>query len=306
MEKVISMKQVKKQYKKTQVIQGLELTIDAGSTVALLGPNGAGKTTTISMILGLIEPSSGEIRIMGQAPSSRAVRERIGVMLQEVSVMDGLKVKEILNLFRSYYKRPMSLEQLLIISGLEKEANRFAEKLSGGQKRKLSFAQALAGDPELLFLDEPTVGLDTQMRKKFWEVLRVLASKGKTILFTTHYLEEADANAKRVVVLHQGKIIADGTPGYLKQTALTSTVSFTSTGPVSQEAIKQLPIVIKLDWEHTRKKVYVTSSDEFLKQLFDLQLDIKDIEVSNGRLEDAFELLTAEDVQAENGDLKNE
>ncbi|MBW7458851.1 ABC transporter ATP-binding protein, partial [Paenibacillus sepulcri] len=181
----IQLDQVTKIYKGKKAVDGLSLTIEKGSVVALLGPNGAGKTTTVSMILGLHQPTSGSVKLLGGDPRDPRIRDQIGAMLQDVSVIDNLKVNETIELFRHYYEKPLPLEQLLRISGLEKEKNKMATALSGGQQRRLGFALAVAGDPEVLFLDEPTVGMDVSSRQLFWDTIRAMAGRGRTIVLTT-------------------------------------------------------------------------------------------------------------------------
>lgn len=193
MEHVIQMEKVSKVYQGKRAVDDISFSIGKGSVTAILGPNGAGKTTMLAMLLGLTEPTEGRISVFGLPPKHNTVREKTGAMLQEVSVMDRLKVHEIIALIRSYYPQPMATEDLFAATGLAQgDLKRYAERLSGGQKRGLGFALALAGNPDLLFLDEPTVGLDTTARRRFWETVRGLAAAGKTILFTTHYLQEAD------------------------------------------------------------------------------------------------------------------
>ena len=226
MKHVVEVSHLTKKFKNKLAVDDVSFNIKKGEVVALLGPNGAGKTTTIMMMLGLIHPTKGHSKVFGDVTEKREIKERIGVMLQEVSLMDGLKVKEILQLFRSYYPRPLSLEELINITGLETEdLKKRVEKLSGGQQRRVAFALALAGDPDLLFIDEPTVGLDVQSRKLFWEKIDEFAAKGKTILFSTHYLQEADDIADRIILFNKGKVVADGSPTEIKDKLMKPIVS---------------------------------------------------------------------------------
>ncbi len=211
MQSLIQVNNVTKRFGKTTAVNNVSFTIEKGSTVAILGPNGAGKTTTISMMLGLLEPTEGRLTLFSEDPKEVAVRNRIGAMLQEVSVIDKLRGREVLELFRSYYTNPLSMEELISVTGLNDEMlKKWANKLSGGQKRRLGFALALAGNPDLLFFDEPTVGLDITARRNFWEKVNMLKEQGKTVIFTTHYLQEADDFSERIILFNNGEIIADG------------------------------------------------------------------------------------------------
>ncbi len=226
MEKIIEVNSVSKTFKHKKAVNNVSFHVNKGEIVALLGPNGAGKTTTMSMMLGLKDPTEGTVSIFGKSPKHRDVRNSLGAMLQEVSVIDSITAEEAIELFRSYYTNPIAKETLLQLSNLKSERKQRCEKLSGGQKRRLNFALALAGNPDLLFLDEPTVGMDITSRRTFWETIRKLASEGKTIILTTHYLEEADALANRILLFANGKIIADGTPDEMKATISRKTITF--------------------------------------------------------------------------------
>lgn len=248
MEKIIEINSVSKTFKHKKAVNNVSFHVGKGQIVALLGPNGAGKTTMISMMLGLKDPSEGSVSIFGKSPKHRAVRNRLGAMLQEVSVIDSISVEEAIDLFRSYYTNPIAKETLLQLSNLESEKKQRCEKLSGGQKRRLNFALALAGNPDLLFLDEPTVGMDITSRKTFWETIRKLASEGKTILLTTHYLEEADALADRILLFANGEIIADGTPDEMKATISRKTISFYAKEDIPTSLLKGLPHVTEVSF----------------------------------------------------------
>jgi len=291
MKNAIEIKNVSKQYQHKKAVDNLSLTIKEGSIVALLGPNGAGKSTTINMILGLTEPTSGQIKLLGKAPKEKSVRNKIGAMLQEVSVIDGLKVRETIDLFRSYYSNPLSTNELLKISNLESDQNKFASDLSGGQKRRLGFALALAGNPDVLFLDEPTVGMDITSRQIFWETIRSFAGSGKTIILTTHYLEEADNLADRVVVINQGNIIADGTLDEIKASTGMQHVSFTIGENVTSDHLLRLPGVTDVQQTGRRVKVYGENTDQILFSVIRNNIDVSDIETHKSGLEDAFQSL---------------
>jgi len=200
----------------TTALDGLSLSLHAGEVVALLGPNGAGKSTAVRLMLGLAAPTSGTVRIFGGDPRNAEARTRVGAMLQVARITDALKVREHIDLFRSYYPKPLSLAEVVSIAKLEGLEGRPFGKLSGGQKQRVLFALALCGDPDLIFLDEPTVGMDIEARRGLWQQIRSLADRGKTVLLTTHYLEEADALAHRVIVINQGKVVSQGTPAEIK------------------------------------------------------------------------------------------
>ena len=210
---------VTKCYGAVTALDDVTLALEPGKVTALLGPNGAGKTTAVRLMLGLTRPTAGSARLFGADPTDIEARRRTGVMLQIAKVPETLRVREHIDLFRSYYRDPMPLDAVLAAAGLGALAERKYGELSGGQQQRVQFALAICGNPELLFLDEPTVGLDVITRRAFWQEVRRLSKDGRGILLTTHYLEEADALADRVVVLHEGKILADGTPATLKAMA---------------------------------------------------------------------------------------
>jgi ABC-2 type transport system ATP-binding protein len=256
----------------------------------------------LAMLLGLTEPAEGRITVFGKQPGHSAVREKTGAMLQEVSVMDRLKVHELIKLTRSYYPQPMDTEVLYKATGLaESDLKRYAEKLSGGQKRSLGFALALAGDPDLLFLDEPTVGMDVAARRKFWETVRGLAAGGKTILFTTHYLQEAEDIADRILLFSRGTLVADGTPDEIKSQLVRSSLSFLPAGDASKLLVqlRQLPSINEISSRDGRIYVTAESTDEALRDLFTGGLEVKDVRIDQGRLDAAFEQLTGNPGEAE-------
>jgi len=202
-------------------VRAVSLTVAPGQTLALLGPNGAGKTTTIRAILGLVRPTLGTVRVFGRDPRDVATRLRIGTMLQIAELPAGLTVREHITLFSAYYPQPLAIEETLRLAALDELADRRSERLSGGQRQRLAFALAICGDPDLLVLDEPTASLDIESRVALWEQIRVLAVRGKTIVFTTHQLAEADALADRIAFISRGSIVADGSPAEIKARAGT-------------------------------------------------------------------------------------
>ncbi|MCQ6562444.1 ABC transporter ATP-binding protein [Paenibacillus mendelii] len=287
----IQLDNVSKSFKGKKAVDSLSLTIEQGTVVALLGPNGAGKTTTVSMILGLQQPTTGSVKLLGGDPREISVRDRIGAMLQEVSVVDSLKVAETINLFRSYYTKPLPLDRLLKVSNLEGERNKLASALSGGQQRRLGFAIALAGDPDVLFLDEPTVGMDVSSRQLFWETVRAMAGRGRTIVLTTHYLEEADSVADRIVVINNGKLVADGTPSEIKAGTNGRVISFTAGSSVTTELLRAIPGIDDIEWSQNRVMLKSADTDRLLINLVKYGIEMRDIEIMSGGLEEAFQTL---------------
>ncbi|TCS96588.1 ABC transporter ATP-binding protein [Hazenella coriacea] len=293
MTEVIKVENVSKSFQDKKAVDRVSFTIYSGEIVAILGPNGAGKTTTISMILGLLNPSHGKIHVFSREPKERSVREKLGTMLQDVNVMHGLKVNELLDLVRHYYPDPLSLEELISLTALnEQDLKTRVEKLSGGQKRRLSFALALAGNPDLLVLDEPTVGMDLNSRKRFWETIQQLTEHGKTIIFSTHYLQEADDIANRILLFKEGNIIADGAPAEIKSNFLTRTVSFQADSDHLLTQLKGWSEIKNVTQKNGRFYIETNNSDAILERLFNEKTGAYDIQIEQGRLEAAFEQLT--------------
>ncbi|HLJ87500.1 MAG TPA: ABC transporter ATP-binding protein, partial [Candidatus Angelobacter sp.] len=251
-----------------------------------LGPNGAGKTTAIRLLLGLSKPSAGRATIFGQDPRNFSARGRIGAMLQVARVPETLKVKEHVNLFRSYYANPLSLPEALEIAGLEGLENRPFGALSGGQKQRVLFAIAICGDPDLLFLDEPTVGLDISSRQLIWQQIRRLVNKGRTVVLTTHYLEEIDALADRVVVLNHGGVVAEGTAAEIKSsTAQRKIRCRTQLTPAEIERIAQVNSVLERD---NGVEIHTSQVEPVLRELLNRDLGLSGLEISGATLEEAF------------------
>ncbi|RDW17264.1 ABC transporter ATP-binding protein [Oceanobacillus chungangensis] len=299
MENIVQFDQVTKKFGKKTAVNGVSLAIEKGTTVAILGPNGAGKTTTISMMLGLMEPTGGAVKVFDKSPKEVAVRNRIGAMLQETSVLDMLKVREVIEMFRSYYTSPLSMEELIALTGFkEDELKKRANKLSGGQKRRLGFALALAGNPDLIFFDEPTVGLDITARRKFWERVETLKLQGKTIIFTTHYLQEADDFSERIILFNNGEIIADGKPDDIKRNIATRSVSFQTDDKEVIVLLQSFDDVIRCYEKDDRIYVVTSNTDAVLAEIFRQGVDAKDIAIEQGRLEEVFEHLTTESKEA--------
>lgn len=213
-----------KTYGSVVALKGVSFEVRRGEVLSLLGPNGAGKTTAIRLLLGLAEPSSGSVELFGMTPKNRAARVRTGVMLQAGGVPATLRVAEHVELFSSYYEKPMPVAETLAAAGLTGLEKRPFGELSGGQKQRVLFALAICGRPELLFLDEPTVGLDPESRRAIWKQVRLLKAGGASVLLTTHYLEEAEALSDRVLVIDGGRFVTEGTPAEIKEQAQSATL----------------------------------------------------------------------------------
>ncbi|WP_083427958.1 ABC transporter ATP-binding protein [Bacillus sp. FMQ74] len=292
MKEAVTVSNVTKHFQRKTAVNNISFSIEKGEIAAILGPNGAGKTTVISMILGLLKPSEGEIKLFNRVPDDQQVREKIGVMLQEVSVMPGLKVDEILELFRSYYPNPLSMKELVSLTALTKEDLKTrAEKLSGGQKRRLSFALALAGNPELLIFDEPTVGMDTSSRHRFWQTIHGLSDQGKTIIFSTHYLQEADDAAQRILFFADGRLVADDSPMQIRSRIQKQSVSFALHSDESLEKLSRHPEVERVFRRHQRIIIQTSNTDKVLALIFQENIPARDIRIEHGTLDEAFRRL---------------
>lgn len=270
----------------------MDLDIPAGQTMALLGPNGAGKTTTIDMLLGLARPDSGQVLVFGRAPTEAVKAGMVGAMLQVGSLVKDLTVRELVEMVASLYPRAMPVDQALALAGLTQLDKRRTQALSGGQSQRVRFALAVVGQPELLVLDEPTAALDVEARREFWASMRSVAAQGRTVLFATHYLEEADAFADRVVLMARGQVVADGTPTEVKSRVGARTIRGTLPHP-DMAALGALPGVSSAEDRGDGFVLRCTDSDRALRALLNQYAEAKDIEVTGGSLEEAFVELTA-------------
>ncbi len=287
---VAELHNVTKRYGSQLALSNLSLQLRRGEVVALLGPNGAGKTTTVRLLLGLIAPNSGIVRVLGGDPRETGVRVHIGAMLQVGRVPETLRVHEHIDLFRAYFPRPLTLAEIVKLAQLEGIEDKLFGDLSGGQKQRVLFALALCGDPDLVFLDEPTVGLDIQARRGLWQQVRKLADRGKTVLLTTHYLEEADALANRIIVINKGSIIAQGTPADIKQQSAGRRIRCTTA--VSEESARRIPGVIAVESDRGTLVIRAVEADAVVRELLQRDPSLSGLEVTSAGLDDAFLALT--------------
>jgi len=292
---VASLEGVSKNYGQVRALCGVNFTVRAGEVVALLGPNGAGKTTAVKLLLGLMQPNAGKVRVFGGDPVNPQNRMRAGAMLQVGRVPETLRVREHIDLFSSYYRNPLPLETVLAAAGLEKLRDRKFGDLSGGQRQRTLFALAICGDPDLLFLDEPTVGLDVESRRALWEQIRHLVARGKTILLTTHYLQEADALADRIAVINQGEIIAEGTPAQIK--AQTCGKRIRCISGLSASVVRQIPGVTEVKEDREAIEIQAAEAETVARELLALDPRLSGLEITSAGLEEAFLALTQDNGQ---------
>jgi ABC-2 type transport system ATP-binding protein len=274
-------------------VRGIEVTISRGETVALLGPNGAGKSTTIDMILGLARPDAGHVSVFGRAPSDAVKLGLVGGMLQTGALIRGLSVRELIAMVASLYPDPLDIGEVLELAGLTDAAEHRTEKLSGGQTQRARFAVAVVSNPELLILDEPTVAMDVEGRRAFWVAMRGFAARGKTVMFATHYLEEADTNADRAVLLAHGRIVADGPTTEIKGRVGTRTIRATLPGVASEE-LAVIAGVNSAERHGDAVTLVCADSDQAIRELLPRYPEARDIEITGAGLEDAFLRLTGE------------
>ena len=285
-----SLRGARKRYGKTLALDGLDLSLRAGQVTSLLGANGAGKTTAVGLLLGLLGPDEGAVEVLGQAPGTLAVRWRTGAMLQSAGIPERLKVRELLELVRSYYPQPRSVADCVALAGLEGLLDRRYGRLSGGQQRRVQFALAICGRPRLLFLDEPTTGLDLDARQRLWQAIRELVAQGSAVLLTTHYLEEAEALSDRVVVLDRGRLVAEGSVQDIR----------------AHVSLRRIRCITGLDtghvlgWPRVREAVregdylciVADVAEPVVRRLLDADPHLHELEVQRAGLADAFLELT--------------
>jgi ABC-2 type transport system ATP-binding protein len=285
---------VSKSYGSVRALHNIDLTIRKGELIALLGPNGAGKTTAVKLFLGLARPDTGTATVFGGNPKDPYTRMRSGAMLQVAKVPETMRVREHIDLFRSYYPNPLSMEETVAIAGLEDIQERLFGDLSGGQRQRVLFGLAICGDPDMIFLDEPTVGLDVEARRLLWEQIRRLIARGKTVLLTTHYLEEADALADRIVVINHGEIIAEGTPSEIK--ARTSGRKIRCITRLSLNEVTKIVGVLDAKLDREALEIRAAAAEPVLRELLSRDPYLSSLEVSSAGLEEAFLALTSGDT----------
>src|ERR1700704_2698448 len=285
-----SLEAVCKNYGEVLALRNVNFAVRSGEVVALLGPNGAGKTTAVKLLLGLMQPNAGKVRVQGGDPTNPENRMRTGAMLQIGRVPETLRVREHIDLFSSYYSKPLPLKEVLASAGLEKFVERKFGDLSGGQRQRVLFALAICGDPDLLLLDEPTVGLAVEARRALWDAIRRMVERGKTVLLTTHYLEEADALADRVTVINRGEIIAEGTPAEIK--AKTSGKRIRCITRLGLASLRQIPGVVEVREDREAVEIHSGEAESVVRELLALDPSLSGLEISSAGLEEAFLALT--------------
>jgi len=289
-EVVASLHGVHKRYGAQHALTGVDMELHAGQVLALLGPNGAGKTTTIGLLLGLLRADAGQVRLFGRDPQQVAARRGIGVMLQDATLPPTLKAGELLRLAASYYPAPRPLAESAALAGIDDLLDRPYGKLSGGQQRRVQFAIAICGRPRLLFLDEPTVGLDLPARQRLWAAIRTLAGEGAAVVLTTHYLEEAGHLADRVCVLLRGRIVSDGSVDALRARVATRSIRCIST--LDAETVAAWPGVRQARREGMQLHVSCDRVEAVVRRLLDADPALSALEVQAAGLDEAFRDLT--------------
>ncbi|MFE0515396.1 ABC transporter ATP-binding protein [Streptomyces sp. NPDC058964] len=297
---VVGFDQVSKTYGSVRAVDGLSLTLHPGETVALLGPNGAGKSTTLDLLLGLKQADGGTVSVFGTSPREAIVAGRVGAMLQSGGLMDEVTVTELVRLACDLHPKPYKVTDVLARAGISQIADRKVNKLSGGQAQRVRFALATAGDSDLIILDEPTTGMDVSARQAFWATMRDQADQGRTVLFATHYLEEADAIADRVLVLHRGRLLADGTAAEIKAKAGARRVSFDLEGEIDETSLRALPFLASITVSTSGSaagsgqtvRIQSTDADATVHALYGLGVYPRNLEVAGLGLEQAFVAIT--------------
>jgi ABC-2 type transport system ATP-binding protein len=290
----IIVRDLAKNFGRVRAVRGISFEMERGATVALLGPNGAGKSTTIDMMIGLSTPDVGSVSLFGYTPGEAVHRGLIGAMTQTGSLIDYLSVRELVSMMAALYPSPLDVDEALRISGADVFADRMTRKLSGGETQRVRFAMALVADAELLVLDEPTVALDVEGRRDFWTAMRAFAARGKTVVFATHYLEEADAYADRIILIAHGRVVADGAPTEIKATVGGRIVRATL-ADVAIDDLRSLRGVTSAERRGDAVTLNCADSDATLRDLFARYPDVRDIEVRGAGLEEAFLELTEDD-----------
>lgn len=304
MQNIIEVKNLTKKYGDFTAVDGIAFEVKQGETFGILGPNGAGKTTTLEMIEGLKSITSGEVTLDNNDVKTQPneVKAKIGVQLQSSSFFDGLNLVELIDVFASLYNRKVDAMALLRHVQLEEKAGNKVKELSGGQKQRLSIAVALVNDPKVLFLDEPTTGLDPQARRNLWDLINEIKKSGKTIVLTTHYMEEAEVLCDRIAIMDHAQIVAlDTTPNLLKQSGVASSIKFTANRVVEENYLKTLPGVEKVLINDGIYTLHCTNAHAALPALFhrlrEMGIDITDLKLTEPTLEDVFIALTGHQLR---------
>jgi ABC-2 type transport system ATP-binding protein len=293
----IELRALAKSYGPVRAVRGIDVSVAAGETVALLGPNGAGKSTTIDMLLGLLEPDAGTVTVFGRSPSDAVDAGAVGAMLQTGGLIRDLRVRELVAMMAALYPHPLDVDETIEQTGLGEVAGQMTQKLSGGQTQRVRYAIALVSNPDLLVLDEPTVAMDVEGRRGFWTSMREFASRGKTVVFATHYLEEADAYADRIVLMARGTVVADGPPTEIKAMVGTRTIRATLPGaPVA--VLEALPGVTHAELHGESVVLSCTDSDTAIRALLARFPEARDMEIRGAGLEQAFLQLTGAEEDA--------
>ena len=287
----IELRGLRKSFGSCVAIDDVNLRVRPGEVVALLGPNGAGKSTIIELVLGLVRPESGTVRVWDLSPAKACAHGRVGAMLQNGGLLGGLTVRQLIEVFRDLSSSPLALDDVLAISGLTDVASHRADRLSGGETQRLRFAFAIAGDPDLLVLDEPTGAMDVTSRRMFWSTIRGWADGGRTVVFATHHLEEADAHADRVVLFSKGRVVADGPTAEVRAIDRSRTIRAAISGATEFEFLS-LPGVSHVDQRGDCLVLRCTDSDVALRSLLARWPQARDIEVAGVGMEEAFIALT--------------
>lgn len=282
----ISASGLHKHYGAVHAVRGVDLAVTEGEFVALIGENGAGKTSLLSILMGLLPASEGSAAILGAKPGELSVRQMCGTMLQSTNLPDALKVRELVELFRSYYPTPRPLDDLLALTGLSDLQGRRYKALSGGQQRRVQFALALAGNPRVLFLDEPTVGLDMEIRREFWAILQTLKANGVTIILTSHYLDEIEALADRLVIIKDGRIIADDLTGNIKKRTVHKNIICQTS--LDENSIRTLEGVMSVERVGRLTTIATKAENSVLSAILSKDPTLTDLLVESSSLEDAI------------------
>jgi ABC-2 type transport system ATP-binding protein len=304
MEQIIQVNHIRKSYGPTVAVEDISLAVNKGEIFTIVGPNGAGKTTTVESIIGLREPDGGSIKVLGLDPQKDRIElaQRIGIQLQEAAIPQRLKVWETIDLFSSFYEKTVSWEPLLEQWGLSDKRDAYFQNLSGGQKQRLFIALALVNDPEIVFLDELTTGLDPQARRGTWELVEAIREQGKTVVLVTHYMDEAEALSDRVAIIDQGKVIALDTPqALIERAAGEKRVIFQANGRFQPELVESLPEVGRVEKRGQRVTVY-GNSDRLVSAVINVletnQIPFENLRTEQANLEDVFLSLTGKEIRA--------